>query len=384
MDLVVFGDDWNAHPSTTQHLIMNMDEEDRIVWVDSLGFRSPRLSITDGKRLLAKAGSMFSERVGSGSGNVPGDGGKQPRRFVRIAPVILPYHLNPLARALNVFSLRRAIGAAMERLEIQSPYWLSVTPVAVQYRAAVPHRRLAYLRLDDYADLPGVDAGLIQRTERRMMAASQIIFATAKKLLPPDFKEKSHYLPQGVDTAHFARTPLEPPKRRILGFFGLVAEWLDFDLIEAVARAAGDWTLEFIGPVRYRPAKLERIANISWKPAVSFEDLPRAIKGWTCAWIPFQVSSLTAAVNPLKVREYLAAGLATHCTPLPEVEALVSRTDILISRNAREIADWLERSHAADSAESRRKRRRSVADDSWEERARTLRDLFTGSGEKAA
>ncbi len=377
MDLVVFGDDWDAHPSTTQHLIMSMASTDRIVWVDSIGFRSPRLTTTDFKRLQEKTVAILKSKTKTERKAEERISTTQPCHFVRISPLVIPFHLNPLSRFFNSWSLKKSISAAMKKLGIKRPFWLSVTPVASQYLKVVPYRKLAYLRLDDYGDLPGVDPVLIEQTEKNMMEHSAAIFATAKKLLPEKWLKKSHYLPQGVETKHFARTSVQPSKKRILGFFGLIAEWLDFELIKEVALTADGWTLEFVGPVRYRPGELEKISNILWKPAVSFHDLPETVADWTCAWIPFEVSKLTEAVNPLKVREYLAAGIATHCTPLPEVEALRDRADILISSEPGEIACWLETSLDIDSPERRLARRESVAGDSWSQRAQTVRDIFT-------
>ena len=54
MDWIIFGDDWGRHPSTTQHLVSRFQENDRILWIDSIGMRSPKLSVTDGARAIRK------------------------------------------------------------------------------------------------------------------------------------------------------------------------------------------------------------------------------------------------------------------------------------------------------------------------------------------
>jgi len=79
-------------------------------------------------------------------------------------------------------------------------------------------------------------------------------------------------------------------------------------------------------------------------------------------------------VNPLKIREYLAAGLPTHCTPLPEAVAL--QPHVMVSDQAESIHGWMERSRTSDSPEARRRRREFVQGDSWASRATTFRNVM--------
>ena len=72
MDWIVFGDDWGAHPSTTQHLIVNLPREDRILWVDSIGMRQPKLRVVDVRRIWNKARRLLTHtprELGGSSAN---------------------------------------------------------------------------------------------------------------------------------------------------------------------------------------------------------------------------------------------------------------------------------------------------------------------------
>jgi glycosyltransferase involved in cell wall biosynthesis len=142
-----------------------------------------------------------------------------------------------------------------------------------------------------------------------------------------------------------------------------------------VAKGAPDWQLEFVGKVEYRAPGLEELPNVTLLPPVPFADLPQVMSGWSAAWIPFQLNSLTEGVNPLKVREYLAAGLPTHCTPLPEVAPLSD--NVLISDDAGAIVGWMEDMLQSDSGEARRVRRESVRPESWRQRSVRLREIIT-------
>ncbi|MEZ4266466.1 MAG: hypothetical protein R3F39_08815 [Myxococcota bacterium] len=369
MDWVVFGDDWGAHPSTTQHLVGHLPGDDRVVWVDSIGMRSPRLRRADIRRLATKARGLLTTPAPSPAAH----GAPSERSFCRVRPAVLPWHLVEPVRRLNGRILGSAIRAALSSLRASEPIVLAVNPAAVWYLDTFPHSRVAYLRLDDYARLPGVDPALVAASEPRLLARADAIFATARALLPTGAAaERAHYLPQGVDLTHFKNVPTTPPSRPVLGFFGLVAEWLDFDLVRQVAAALPDWTLEFVGPVRHLPDSMRDIPNVRWLPGVPYPELPAAISRWSAAWIPFVVDELTRGVNPLKAREYLAAGLPVACTPLVEVLPLAENTDLFIGTAPQAFATWANALRASDCPERRTARRESVAADGWAARSATL------------
>ncbi len=336
--------------------------------------RSPSLSLADARRVLVKGYGLLS---GLRSNDAP-LGGRAERHtsVVGIKPKVLPFHLNRVAQSFNMRSLARDIESRMRNHSITDPVLLTSLPVVAPYVDAIPHSRLAYLRLDDYARLPGCDPRLVEITERQMIAQADVVFGTARALVPAGLPTgKARYLPQGVDWDRFAATPVEPSRKRVLGFFGLIAEWMDFGLIEAVAGLVPDWQLEFIGPVRHLPSSVQRIPNVRFLPSVAYAELPTVLGDWAAAWIPFEVSELTRGVNPLKAREYLAAGLPTHCTALPEVAAL---DEAFISNSAEEIVAWLEKTLREDSPSLRKARRQSVRGDSWQERAREMRTAVQG------
>src|SRR5262249_58603003 len=160
---------------------------------------------------------------------------------------------------------------------------------------------VVYLRFDDSSIYPGVDPALVHHTEQRLFERADAIVATARALMPTDTDahlKKAHYLPQGVHYDHFAATPLAIPQTKVLGFFGTLAEWLDYELIVAVATAAPDWELHFVGKVDYLPAMLEQLPNVRLFPAVPFSQLPRIVAGWRAPWVPLQNHTLTLGVKP--------------------------------------------------------------------------------------
>lgn len=235
-----------------------------------------------------------------------------------------------------------------------------------------------YLRLDDYPRLPGVDARLAEEAEQRMERLADVKAGTARALLRGD---DWLLLPQGVDVAHFARRPFSPGTAPVLGFFGLFAEWVDQRLVADVARRHPEWTLEFLGPQRVTPhPSLKALSNVRFRDPVPFARLPEETAHWRAAWVPFELSPLTVAVNPLKVREYLAAGLPAFSTPLPEVRGLPG---VHVGTTADAVGEFLERA-MTDTREASDARRAAMKHASWLSRARQLRAAVQAAWPRSA
>jgi hypothetical protein len=361
---VIFGDDWGAHPSTTQHLARNLPSGDRFVWVNSLGMRAPRPSVSDAKAIAGRLRKRALDGEPTAVTGAPRDG--EPQSVVSVP--IAPFHGSKAARFFNRRMVQSNIARALDQLGARETVLVSATPVAAWYVDPRRFSRIAYLRLDDYARLPGVDPAIIRASEPRMREIADVLVATARGLLFDD--PRALYLPQGVDADHFAAVPTLPPRSRVLGFFGLLAEWIDYELIERVADRRPDWTIELMGPVRHVPERILRHPRIVMRSRVEYSALPDAIAHWDAAWVPFQVDELTLAVNPVKLREYLAAGLPTFSTPLPS-SAEVSA--VTIGADADAVAAWLDGEVSQDTVHARTHRRDSVRPDAWSARAATLR-----------
>lgn len=375
MSWLFFGDDWGRHPSTSQHLARALVlSGERVDWINSLGMRSPSLSALNdwrrlSERLKPRARSTSSEEV-------PERG--RPAR-VNSAPV-LPWHHHRATRALSAAALKAYLNHHLELTREPRPIIISATPVLALYAHVLPaHATLIYLRLDDYAHLPGVDPELIKRCEPLMYHRASLIAAPCRELLSPAqaLDRPCLYLPQGVDLEHFQQLPMPNPAatRRTLGFFGLLAPWLDLDLIVRLAKLKPDWDLEFIGA---RDPALERalapLPNVLLRDAVPYHELPSYIRHWSAAWLPFAASALTHKVNPLKLREYLACGLPTLTTEaMPE--AMLKHVDR--ASDPAHISRWLEQiARGADREALRAQRRLSVSQCSWEARAQRLLDAL--------
>jgi hypothetical protein len=379
LEWVCFADDWGRLPSTTQHLIRHLPAQDRVVWVDSIGMRTPTLSLKDAQRVVGKLRALRgapSEQLDHRT--LP------PERFALVRPRVAPFHGSHVAVQANTWSLTRDLAAAMGRLGITQPVvlisntmgWLYVEAVrrALRHNGSNAAPRVVYLRLDAFDVFPGVEPGLIQQVEPALIAGCDHLFATATALVPhAPYASKSTYLPQGVDAAQFGRVPVTPPGTRTIGYYGNIAEWLDYRLIADVVSAHPTWTFEFIGPVRVTlPFGLADRANVRLLGPCAYPALPEATAHWAGAWMPFLINDHIQAANPLKMREYLAAGFPIACTQFREAERL-SHTLRFVA-DATSFGTWLAEDVALDSREAREARRTEVAGETWADRVEVLRD----------
>ena len=138
-----------------------------------------------------------------------------------------------------------------------------------------------------------------------------------------------HAFPSSVDVGHFATARDAAPARDssaadttgpVLGYYGVIDERLDLDLIEAVAAARPDWMIEMVGPVvKIASADLPQAPNIRWLGSRAYGDLPACLAGWKVALMPFALNEATRFISPTKTPEYLAAGRPVVSTPIRDV-----------------------------------------------------------------
>mgnify|MGYP003575332895 CR=1 FL=1 len=166
--------------------------------------------------------------------------------------------------------------------------------------------------------------------EEELPAPADIVFTggfslyQAKRRRHPNV----HAFPSSVDRDHFmqARCDLDTPVDQVpirgprLGFYGVVDERMDLDLVAAVADAHPEWSLVVIGPVvKIDPADLPLRANIHYLGAKTYDQLPAYLAGWDVALMPFAINASTQFISPTKTPEYLAGGRPVVSTAITDV-----------------------------------------------------------------
>lgn len=314
---VVFGDDWGRHVSTMQHLFSRIAPHARVLWINAIGHREPTLA--DLGRIWRKLGAMQRH--------------EQPeRRVIRgaapervIQPRVLPWHSWPLVSAFNRAMLKRTVRHAVRAAGIQDFVLVTGTPPSARVVGECGEVASIYLCMDDFLVLPGTSPRMLAPLERELLQRVDAVVATAKRLVETKRAAtgRGYHLPQGVSFEHFSAPRPVPPElamlpRPIVGFAGGLGKAVDAATIRATSAAIPTGSVVLIGPVTVPPETLAA-PNVHLLGPRPYEDLPAYVQAFDVGIIPYIEDDWTRAVDPLKLLEYLAAGIPVVASPLPEV-----------------------------------------------------------------
>jgi glycosyltransferase involved in cell wall biosynthesis len=324
--LVVFGEDWGALPSSTGHLIRQLVARHgyRVVWINSIGLRRPRLNRADLTRVWRKLSAGFkSARVVNAemTGNTEAQP-MDPQLFAQVHPKTLPLPRTMAGRYVAAWLLERQIKPVMATLGMKKPILWTSLPSAVDMAGRLGESALVYYCGDDFSALAGVDHAVVSRREQQLVEKADLILAASKVLHQRFPSVKSSYLPHGVDFELFAMpapraADLPNDGRPIAGFYGSISDWLDFELLEGAIQTLPDWHFVFVGSASRDCASLARYGNVHFLGPRAHHELPSYVQHWSASLLPFVDSAQIRACNPLKLREYLAAGRPVVATPFP-------------------------------------------------------------------
>lgn len=198
------------------------------------------------------------------------------------------------------------------------------TPMMTGFSQHLEADCVVYDCMDELANFRFAPADLLER-ETRLLAAADVVFTGGYSLF--DAKRDRHPnvfpFPSSVDKQHFGKArDLVGARdgRPLFGFFGVIDERMDLELVDALCAARPDWDFELIGPVvKIDPASLPQHANLRFPGSCEYRDLPAAIARWDVALMPFAMNEATKFISPTKTPEYLAAGKPVVSTPVRDV-----------------------------------------------------------------
>lgn len=381
-DILCFSHDWTGDPLSKTHLMRVLSEDNRILWINSLANRRPTATTGDLGRVLSKL-KRFTEPVRE----------VEPNIFV-LNPLAVPAYGTALVRRFNRRFLLGQVRRAMRRLGFRNPVNMVFNPAAGLLAGRLGESRLIYYCVDDYTEFTGVAGGL-REIEEDLFRRSDLVVVSAEKLLADKkkYNPNTRLIRHGTDWRHFQRaadpeTPvpheIRDLPRPVIGFHGLLADWVDYELIRKVAERFSAGSVVLIGKTALDTGEkigvIEGLPNVHLLGRRPYERLPDYCRGFDVALNPFIINDLTLAANPLKVREYLAAGRPVVSTDLPEVRRLAH---CLVGRDH---AEFLERiAEALRYPVAAREISDSVREESWEARVEELRALVaetagTGAG----
>jgi glycosyltransferase involved in cell wall biosynthesis len=364
--IVCFAKDWDDQPTSNNHVMRLLARDRPVLWVSSIGMRRPRAGVRDVRRMARRLVAAL----------------RGPRHVADglwvLAPLALPLPHSRAATAINRRLLGTRIRRAARTLGLGRFQVWSFLPNTTDYAADLDPTLLVYYCVDDWAHAEGYDGAGLEALERRLCARADLVFATSEPLAAAKrrLNPHTHVSPHGVDHAHFARaldpaTPRAPELDGIAGplvtVVGLLDERLDLPLLAHLASRRPDVALVLVGRAHVDLGGLRRAhPNVHVVGHCPYARLPEILRASAVALVPFVVNEYTRHVNPVKLREYLSAGLPVVSTALPEV-ARYGRW-CRIARDPDAFVAAVGEAIATDSPALRRERSDALRGETWERR----------------
>ncbi len=364
-DIVYFGNDWFAENKTSSHHIAEqLSKLNRIIYVESPGLRAPKGTGRDIKKLFSKIWKSL----------------RGPRKindnFYVYTLFQLPFHHISFVRSTNKLLILISIKLLLFWLRVKSPLLWFVVPHLYMVPGHFNSKGSVYYCIDDYASLPDVDIDSVSFMDKEMTIRCDMVFVasqtllTAKKLLNPNVFASPH----GVDfelfnqvyTGKIKKLPADMKhiKSPIIGFWGLIEEWIDLELIRFLAKRHIDWNFVMIGRVAVQDNPCFSLSNVHFIGRKEFKQLPGYANGFDVGILPYKLNQQVMNCNPIKLREYLATGMPVVSVKFPQV--LYYEDVVYIAENDLEFEQYLELALQDNSVEASARRVDSVKGDSWE------------------
>lgn len=208
--------------------------------------------------------------------------------------------------------------------------WFNDPMAVVAFAGHCAEAAIVYDCMDELAQFKGAPPELAVR-ERELLRVADVVFCGGRKMrdkrLP--LNPNTYFYGTGVDCAHFGRVSdpalaVDPQIAalgdRVLGYFGVIDERIDYDLLAALADALPDCQIAMVGPTaKVDPAGFPQRPNLHWLGRREYADLPAITKGFAVCLMPFALNAATEYINPTKALEYLAAGRPVVSTAIAEV-----------------------------------------------------------------
>ncbi len=381
----MFGEDWGAHPSSTQHIVKVLSKNRPVIWLNSIGLRKPRLTRHDLLRLFGKVKSFLFNQQKSDIAEEKDNN----NHFIIINPLVIPCASNWFTLKLSKAILKWQVKLASDGLNLTDAIIWASLPTSVDYLELFSNAPCVYYCGDDFNSLAGVDHQFVSQKESELIEKSRYIFTASEKLLDKFPSEKAVNIPHGVNFSLFSKKVTIIPDdlplgRPIAGFYGSISTWLDQSLLVRTIKALPHWRFIFIGKIDCDVNQLQQFSNVYFLGTKPHTDLPKYIQNWNVAILPFVNNKQIQMCNPLKLREYLASGTPIVTTDFAALNGyrkylniadgakpfhqaiLLANAEIVPAVNFDKldtISDLLEITHI------KQLRKETVIDESWECRA---------------
>jgi glycosyltransferase involved in cell wall biosynthesis len=361
--IIAFSKDWHEDHTSNHHVLRELAKTRRVLWLNSVGTRKPSMSSS---RDLGKIKRKLTE-FAKGAVNVEND-------LWIATPLVLPLPHSPIALKINQQIIRATIRALRYQLGIKDFQLWTFLPNTVNYVGTLGEKMAVYYCVDEWSTFTALDAAATIASEKRLLEKVDITFGTSQALVDSKSQHSriTKFAPHGVNYASFARAleddlqiPADLAKipHPRLGFFGTLRDLIDYNLITGFAKARPDVHIALIGQKHVNLEVLEAMPNVHFLGQKKHDELAAYCKGFDVGWIPYRIDDNVKFINPLKLREYLSAGVPVISTSMPEVMPYKHLAHIADTPEETSVA--FDKALGESSPEARQERSASMKTETW-------------------
>ncbi|MCH5598837.1 glycosyltransferase [Niabella ginsengisoli] len=290
--------------------------------------------------------------------------------------IVVP-HLNDQINNGTNERLTSIINTVITAFDIEDYLLWYYTPMALEFTRHLYPELIIYDCMDQLSAFKNAPTNLLI-LERELLDSSSIVFTGGRSL----FNEKKqmhaniHCFPSSIDASHFSQArqrQMDPPDQSKIpfprfGFFGVIDEIFDIELLDEIAQEKPEWHFVLIGPVvKIDEQNLPRRANIHYLGMKKYAELPSYISGWNVAVLPFALNEATRYISPTKTPEYLAAGKPVISTAVEDViDPYGTMGLVSIAHNVDEFIAYGKHELETDNAERDNIRDEFLKEQSWD------------------
>ena len=375
--LLVFSDDWGRHPSSCQHLIRQLLSQSSVTWVNTIGMRPPRFDLLTVRRGIEKLTGWLAGKENHDSSNV---------RCAEPKPTIIDAKMWPWMKYWWDRRINRMLIEPQLRRAAEGAVAITTIPIVADWTNCLSTRKWVYYCVDDFSVWPGLDGQVLGRLEDALLPKVDRIIAASEHLATGirDRGFEANVLSHGVDTEFWSthgKSETNPPAHKfekpIYLFWGVVDRRMNADWVLSLANRLDQGCIVLLGPEQDADPRLKRNDRIFMPGAVPFDSLPEWASAATALLMPYDDVPVTRAMQPLKLKEYLATGRPVVTSKLPAVEPWQDCLEMV--RSEEEFVDRVLRVGDATNRENLERRRlveQRLSAETWKAKAAVFNALI--------
>lgn len=375
-EFIIFSsDDWGWKTSKYQ-LSIRFAQNHKVLFVSSIGFRTPQPTKQDFTRIFVKL-KKFLRGLRQINENL----------YV-LTPIVIPFKGIKGVDLINLLIFRFQLWSAQRKLKFRkNPYLFVFSQNWLPFVKNRKFEKLIYYCVDEQAAFSGLQSKLFIDQDRDMSQLADCIFCSAKSLTKQHMvlNSATHYMPHGVNYGLFAKAifdnslaipqDIKELNSPILGFWGHISyDWVDVEILKFLALKKPQWSILLIGRYSMKEEEFINCPSIHIIGEKEIEELPAYAKKIDIGLIPFVQSQLTNNCNPLKLPEYLSAGLDVVSTDIPEVHNWAEH--IAIARTKEEFLTHCDALLANQSIERKVTRAKLMQQHKWERKIEQIYQII--------